>query len=84
MNVIRTILIIVAIYYALRFIGKIVAPFLLRSFIKKAAKKGFQNQQGFKEEPERKKGDVRVESRPKRDEPKKDNDAEYVDFEEID
>ncbi len=75
-NFFRTLLIIVIIYYVVRFIGKYVLPFFIGQHQ--------QQQQSHTNRTKRPDGDVRVEknqhsgSRIPRDE------GEYVDFEEID
>jgi hypothetical protein len=82
MQIIRTIIVIVLAFYVFRFIGRIVVPFIVKMLFNKA-QKDFQNQQSG-HEPSREKGDVKVEGKQKKDEPKGDDDGEYVDFEEID
>jgi len=84
MGLLRTIAIIVLIYYGVKFIGRLLAPFLLK---KMADKMNNQFQQGTRQNQQQEKakkeeGEVTVEG--KRHHPKfSDKDGEYVDYEEI-
>ena len=78
----RTILIIVAVYYVLKIIGRFAAPII----IKKAASKfeeRFKNQQQAAE-PKEKIGETIIDKKPSSSKTSNDNVGEYVDFEEVD
>lgn len=86
MGIFRTILILGLIYFGVRFITKLLFPWLLKTFVKKVERKvnSQMNQQqgyaGFKQE-----GDVLV-KRPQKDKSKSTKDfsgGEYIDFEEV-
>lgn len=77
-NVIRTILIIVAIYYGLRIILRYLFPFLIKRFVNKT-----MSQQGF-EGSFNQRTQSKSNSNTKSKSPKHDELGDYVDFEEID
>jgi hypothetical protein len=78
MQLLRIILIIIIVYYLLKF----VARYLLPIFLKYAIRKTRENYQRQYQEPDRKTGEIKVDSSPK-----KKSDVgelgEYVDYEEI-
>jgi len=79
---IRTILIILVIYYVLKVITRLFAPLLMKYVAKKAQERfggSFQNQR----EPERKEGEVTIDKVPKTKSSNK-NVGDYIDYEEID
>ena len=79
---VRTIFIIVVIYYVLKVIGRFVAPMI----IKKAASKfeeRFKNQQQSAE-PKEKVGETTIDKKPNASKTSNDSVGEYVDFEEVD
>ena len=83
MDVIRTILIILIVYYSVRFISRLLAPIALRIFMKRA-QRNFQQQFGQQKQKPQKEGEVSIDSKPKN----KSNSSgpsfgEYVDFEEV-
>ena len=83
MDVIRTILIILIVYYSVRFISRLLVPIVLRMFMKRA-QRNFQQQFGQQQQKPQKEGEVSIDSKPKN----KTNSSvtsvgEYVDFEEV-
>lgn len=81
----RTLLIIALVYYGVRFLRRVLFPFLFKAFIKKAAQKGQQQyseqQRAQKVRPE---GEVHIEYVNKNNKKSAgDVGGEYVDFEEI-
>jgi hypothetical protein len=77
----RTLLIIALVYYGVRFLRRVVFPFLFKSFIKKATERGQAQQRSQQTRPE---GEVHIEYM--KDKTSKSQGAaggEYVDFEEI-
>ena len=83
MGLLRTILIIVVVWYIFKVLGRIFAPFL----IKFAAKKAEQRFGGFQGRPQqekpKKEGEVTIDKIPKTKTSNKDV-GDYVDYEEID
>lgn len=80
----KVILYIGLIYFAIKILSRIFAPFLMKSLIKKAESKfgtGFNQQQ--KQEPIKKEGEISIDKMPNK---KSSNNSvgEYVDYEEID
>tara|TARA_Y100001933_G_C18796587_1_gene478961 strand:- start:44 stop:307 length:264 start_codon:yes stop_codon:yes gene_type:complete len=85
MDVLRTILIILIVYYSVRFISRLLVPIVLRMFMKRA-KRNFQQHFGSFQQQQKpqKEGEVSIDSKPKN----KTNSSvtsvgEYVDFEEV-
>ena len=83
MDILRTILIILIVYYSVRFISRLLVPIVLRMFMKRA-QRNFQQQFGQQKQKPQKEGEVSIDSKPK----KKSNSTrssagEYVDFEEV-
>ena len=83
MVLLRTLLILIAIYYAIKFIARLAFPHMLQHFMQKMEKK-MQDQQGYsKQQDEAKIGETVIDKAPKN---KTSNDTvgEYVDYEEVD
>jgi hypothetical protein len=86
MGLLRTILIIVVVYYGIKVLSRIFAPFLVKYASKKMEKKfgeqfgGFQKPQ--QQEAPKKEGEVIIDKIPKTKTSNKDV-GEYVDYEEI-
>ena len=78
MQILRTILIIIIVYYAAKLFARYVLPLLARYFIRRS-KKTYQKQY---QQPKRKMGEMNVEYEPEK---KKELDdlGEYIDYEEI-
>ncbi|MFQ5334821.1 MAG: DUF4834 family protein [Flavobacteriales bacterium] len=83
MSLFRTLLVILLVYAIIRFFVRVIAPLLLRSYIKKKQEEWQQQAQGGK--PQRPKGEVHIERKPgkSRKNPRNDE-GEYVDYEEVD
>lgn len=78
MGLIRTILIILTIYYVIKFFVKYIAPVLLVNYVQKKAG------QQVKEEPTVKEGTTVIDKKPQEKNIVNDNVGEYVDYEEVD
>ena len=78
MGLIRTILIILAIYYVVKLFMKYIAPALLVNYIQK------KTGQQVKEESTVKEGTTIIDKKPKEHKVVDDSVGEYVDYEEID
>jgi len=81
MGFIKTVLIIVVAFYVIGFIGRYLVPFFIKRQIKK-----FQNQQNNQQQASQQKeeGSVTVNSKGKQGNIIDANEAEFVDFEELD
>jgi len=82
-NFLRTILIIVLIYYGIRLFSKYVLPLLVDKGLKNMQQK-MQNQQRQNQRPSRPDGEVTIEDNKKSNKNKSQNQGDYVDFEEVD
>ncbi|PCJ82448.1 MAG: DUF4834 domain-containing protein [Flavobacteriales bacterium] len=85
-NLLRTILIILLIYFVIRLFTRYVMPFLLRMFVNKAQRNFEQKMNEMHgQQEQRPEGEMRVDYNPnKNQKKKKDDDGEYVDYEEVD
>ena len=82
-NFLRTILIIVVIYYGIRLFSRYVLPLLVDKGLKNMQQK-MQNQQRQNQRPSRPDGEVTIENNKNTDRNKSQNQGDYVDFEEVD
>lgn len=84
-GLLRTILIIILVYYGLKIIGRFAFPLLMKRFMGKVEKK-FQEQQGQyrKQEPTSKVGDTVIDKKPGQHKKSNDDVGEYTDYEEVD
>ena len=85
MTFIKTILIILLIYFGLKFLLKLASPYIMRYIQKKAGQKFedmFNNMQGAQSQ-QKKDGEITIDKIPKQ-KPGSNPVGEYVDFEEID
>jgi len=80
MGFLRTIAIIVLVYYGLKYLMRFLAPFLIQHMAKKMTNQ-FQNQQT--QEPKKSEGEVTVKGTQSKKPKFSDKDGEYVDYEEI-
>lgn len=81
MGVLRTILIIVFVYYVIRFFNRYILPLVVKGYINKN-KEQFQN--SSQDRSRRREGDVTINYNRKDNNKSFDGKGEYVDFEEID
>jgi hypothetical protein len=85
MGVLRTIAIIILVMYALRILGRLFAPFMIRYVAKKAEKRfsdQYKQQAQYREQQRAREGETTIDTMPNR-KPSKDV-GEYIDFEEVD
>tara|TARA_R110002073_G_scaffold236096_1_gene397291 strand:+ start:2201 stop:2482 length:282 start_codon:yes stop_codon:yes gene_type:complete len=82
----RTILIILLIWYGIKLVSRIFAPVLMRYVAKKAEKKfgGQFNQYQQPREDKKKEGEISIDKMPNEKSSSNKNVGEYVDYEEID
>lgn len=85
MTFVKTILIILLVYYGLKFSLKLAAPYLMRYISKKASQKFGDafGQESYKSS-NNEEGDVSIEKMPTSKSKNKNTVGEYVDFEEVD
>jgi|LGVD01.1.fsa_nt_gb hypothetical protein len=86
MGLLRTLLIIALVYYGIKFLAKLFAPFLKKYAVNKMQEKFNQQQQdGFNQDEKREpEGKTSVVNKPKSDKGiNTDNSGEYIDYEEI-
>ena len=84
-NVLRTILIILVIYYAFKIVMRFAFPLLMKRFMGKMEKK-FQQQQGQHRpnQPTTKVGETIIDKKPDSKSSTNNNVGEYVDYEDVD
>ncbi|SDS45757.1 protein of unknown function [Formosa sp. Hel1_31_208] len=81
----RTILIILLVYYGIKILSRIFAPYLVRYMSKKMQEKfGGQFQQQQDPRPQHKEGETVIDKVPNRDSSSNKKVGEYIDYEEID
>ena len=87
MGLLRTLLIIVFVYYAFRFLARIFAPILMKKVVNKMQDKAQQqyNQQNqYQQNSSTKEGETIIDRKPNSKTQGNNSVGEYVDFEEID
>lgn len=82
MGLLKTIAIIILVYYVVKILSRIFAPFLIRYVAKKAERKFTEQFKQHAANQRQKEGEVTIERAPKTNTSKKV--GEYIDFEEID
>jgi hypothetical protein len=89
---VRTILIIVLVYYAIKISTRLFAPYLMRYMSKKMQQKfegqfgqqQQQQQQQQRPEPKQKEGETVIDKIPNRDSSSNNKVGEYIDYEDVD
>ena len=90
MGLLRTILIILLVYFGFKILARLFAPILLRFVAKKAEQKfgqqfgGFQNQGNQREQQRSKEGETVIDKMPKQNKASNEKVGEYIDYEELD
>lgn len=79
MQILRTILIILVVYYAIKFISRLMMPYLVKKVVDKAQDRMHQQQYG----PQKEEGEVTVQVKKGQNTKYNPEEGEYVDFEEI-
>lgn len=86
-GLVKTILIIMLVYYGLKILTRLAAPFMLKYLSKKAEQRFGDGFKGFKYEhppKEKKVGEVSIDKMPNQKKSSNKEVGEYVDYEEID
>ena len=83
---IRTILILILIWYGVKVLSRLLAPVLMRFVAKKAEQRFGQqfNQQQKQQKPSEKEGEISIDKTPQQSKSSNKDVGEYVDYEEID
>ncbi len=81
-NFIKTIAIIMLIYYGLKIIGRFVFPMLLKRTMSKMEKR-FREQQGAAAPPTEEVGKTTIDIKPNTQKKSTDDSGDYIDFEEV-
>ncbi len=84
MNFLRTIFILILIYYALKFLVKLFAPYLLKKAVDKVKKKAEQQYNSQQQKENVEEGKTIIDKKPQDTKQSNNSVGEYVDFEEID
>jgi len=84
LGILRTILIIMLVYYALKLIGRYVFPIFFKKMVKNFEKK-VKEQQGFQQPVDKTKvGETTIDKKPLQTKESNKNVGEYVDYEDVD
>ena len=83
---IRTILILILIWYGVKVLSRLLAPVLMRFVARKAEQRFGQqfNQQQKQQKPSEKEGEISIDKTPQQSKSSNKDVGEYVDYEEID
>ena len=91
MGLLRTVLIILFVYFGFKILARLFAPFLLRFVAKKAEQKfgeqfgGFNNQANSRQQQQKQKeGETVIDKMPNQNRKSNEKVGEYIDYEEID
>lgn len=90
MGLLRTILIILLVWYGLKILSRLFAPLLVKFVAKKAEERfgqqfgDFQNQAQQRAQQKQKEGETVIDKMPERSKSSNENVGEYIDYEEID
>ncbi|REE25618.1 DUF4834 family protein [Winogradskyella pacifica] len=90
MGLLRTILIILLVYFGFKILARLFAPLLLKFVAKKAEEKfggqfgGFQNPNQQRQEQKQKEGETIIDKMPNNNSSSNQKVGEYIDYEEID
>lgn len=83
-GVIRTILIVLLVYFGLKILFRWFGPLILKYFMKKLGKRFEQQFSQYQQNSRRDEGEVSIEKKPKNKRKSNKNVGEYIDYEEID
>jgi hypothetical protein len=82
MNLARTILILLVIYFLFKVIARVILPMLVKNFVEKKSR---EFQERFNQQPPKPEGEITIETKDKKKSKNKkdDDEGKYVDYEEI-
>jgi hypothetical protein len=90
MGLLRTVLIILLVFFGFKILARLFAPLLLRFVAKKAEQKfgeqfgGFNNQANQKQQQKQKEGETVIDKMPNQNRKSNEKIGEYIDYEEVD
>lgn len=84
MNFLRTLLIILVAYYAVKFVVRLFAPYLIKKAVDKVQKRAEQQYQNQQQKTDVEEGKTIIDKKPRNNKQSNNSVGEYVDFEEID
>ena len=82
-GVLNTILVIMLIYYGLKFVGRFLIPLLFQKVVKNAEEK-FKQQQENQNYNNTKEGEITIDKKPNGQNKSNNDVGEYIDYEEVD
>ena len=83
-NFIKTILIILLVYYAIKFLAKLFGPYLIKKAVDKVQKKAEQQYRNQQQASDVEVGKTVIDKKPSNSKESNNSVGEYVDYEEID
>jgi len=83
MGLLRTIAIIIIIYYAFKFIGKYIMPLFLRKMVNNVEKKMREQQENQYKQEAGNIGETSIDKKPQNEKETNKNVGDYVDFEDV-
>ncbi len=83
MGILKTIAVIVIIYYVLKFFSRYIAPIFLKKVISNVEKKYKEQQQSYQQQEEGKVGETVIAKKPAEPKESNKNVGDYVDYEEV-
>ena len=84
MGLIKTLLIVLFIYYAFKFFARLLAPFLMKKVANKMQQKAEEHFGNYQKKPEVREGETVIDKKPNNTRKTSDDVGDYVEFEEID
>jgi len=82
MGLLRTILVILLIYYGFKFLARLFAPYLMKKMVNKMQQKA-QNQHRNQQQPDVKVGETIIDKKPNTNNQSNNSVGKYVDYEEV-
>jgi len=82
MGLLRTILVILLIYYGFKFLARLFAPYLMKKMVNNMQQKA-QNQHRNQQQPDVKVGETIIDKKPNTNNQSNNSVGEYVDYEEV-
>jgi len=83
MGLLRTIAIILIVYYAFKFIGRYILPLFVKRMVDNVEKKYKEQQQNYSQDENAKVGETVIDKKPSRSKGSNKDVGDYVDYEEI-
>ena len=84
MGLIKTLLIILFIYYAFKFLVRLFGPFLMKKAVSKMQEKAEKKFGNYQKKADIREGETVIDKKPQKSQINNNHDDDYIDFEEID